>query len=68
MPNNIPGNRLFCSFYSFLIVWLTPFIDKPDSSRDLTIFVMSFISSFKNINVVLLAKSQGRAPDPNIFL
>ena len=27
---------------------LTPFINKPDSSRDLTIFMVSFKSSFEN--------------------
>ena len=32
-----------------------PFINKPDSSCDFTIFIMSFISSFKK-------------PDSNIFL
>ena len=37
-----------------------PFIKKPDSSIDLTIFIISFISSLQIINVVL--------PDPNIFL
>ena len=44
-----------------------PFINKPDSSRDLTILI-SFISSLEIINVyVCEAKSEGR-PDPNIFL
>ena len=37
-----------------------PFMSKPDSSRDLTVFMISFISSFKIINIVM--------PDPNIFL
>ena len=36
------------------------FINKPDSSSDLTIFMISVISSFEIINVVV--------PDPNIFL
>ena len=36
-----------------------PFINNPDSSRDLTIFMTSFISSLKIIVV---------KPDPNIFL
>ena len=45
---------------SFLIVLLTPFINNPDSSRDLTIFIISFISSLESINVV--------KPDLNIFL
>ena len=30
VPNNIPRNPPFCSFASFLIVLLTPFINKPD--------------------------------------
>ena len=37
VPNNITRNSPFCSFASFLIVWLTSFINKPDSSRDLII-------------------------------
>ena len=37
-----------------------PFINKPDSSRGVIIFMISFISSFEVINVVV--------PDPNIFL
>ena len=44
---------------SFLIVSLTHFVNKPDSSRDLIIFIISFISSLEIINVVV--------PDPNIF-
>ena len=36
------------------------FINNPDFSRDLTIFIISFIFSFKIVNVVL--------SDPNIFL
>ena len=39
---------------------LTPFINKPDSLSDVTIFVISLISSFEIINVVTI--------DPNIFL
>ena len=49
-PNNILRNS----------VLLTPFINKPDSSKDLTIFIISFRSSFNVINVV--------TPDPNFFL
>ena len=30
-------NPTFCSFTSFLIVSLTPFINKPDSSRESTL-------------------------------
>ena len=39
---------------------LTLFINKPDSSRDLTIFKISSISSFEIINVVCCAKSKER--------
>ena len=60
VPNNIPRNPPFCYFASFLNALLTPFVYKPDSSRDSIISIISFISSFKIINVVL--------PDPNIFL
>ena len=60
MPNNIPWNPPFCSFALFLIVLLMPFLNKPDYLRDLTIFMISFISSLEIINVVV--------PDPNIFL
>ena len=57
VPNNILRNPPFCSFVSFLMVWLTPFITKPDSLGDLFI---SMISSIEIINAV--------APGPNIFL
>ena len=60
VPNNIPRNPPFCYFASFLIVLLAPFINKPDASKSLAIFIISFISLFENINVVI--------PDPNIFL
>ena len=40
VPNKILRNPLFCSFASFFTVSLTPFINKPDFSRDLTIFVV----------------------------
>ena len=59
VPNNILRNRPVYSFALFLIVLLMPFITKPDSSRDLTIF-MILISSLETITVVV--------PDPNIFL
>ena len=70
MPNNTPRNPHFCSFYLFLIVLLMPFINKLDTSKDLTIFVISFRSLviLKTINVVTReAQFEGRL-DPNIFL
>ena len=62
VPNNMLRNPLFCCLASFKIVSLTPFNNKPESSRDLTIFIYNvFISSFDIIIVVVL-------PDPNFFL
>ena len=56
--NNIKRARYtFCYFDSFLIVSLIPFINNPDSSSDLIIFMISFISSVEIISVV--------KPDPN---
>ena len=60
VPYNIPRNPPFYSFASFFIFSLTPFIDNPFSSRELAIFMISFISSLEIINVV--------QPDLNIFL
>ena len=60
VPNNILRNFPFCYFSSFLIVLLTLFINKRNYLSELTILMISFISSFKIINVVI--------PDPNIFL
>ena len=56
---NVPSKNcletyFFCSFVLFLIV-----IGKTDSSRGLIIFVISFISLFEIINVVM--------PDPKTF-
>ena len=52
----------------FLSVSLTSFFNKPDSSSDLTFFMISFISSFKIINVVCFATSKERVPNLNMFL
>ena len=60
VPNNIPRNPPVCFFASFLTVSLTPFINKPDSSRDLTVFMILFRFLFEIINVIL--------SDGNIFL
>ena len=46
-------------FASFLIVSLTLFINNSDSSRDLTVFMISLISALEIINFV--------KPDWNIF-
>ena len=60
MPNNALRNPTFCSFTSFWTVSLTPFNNKPESSRDFIILIISLISSFVIISVVF--------PDPSIFL
>ena len=60
VPNNILKNPPFYSFASFLTVFLMPCIDEPESSKDLTTFITSLISSFDIINVV--------TPDRNISL
>ena len=55
------------TFDSFLIAFVTSWIYKPDSLRDLTIFII-FISSFEIISaVVRSAKSKGQT-DPKIFI
>ena len=60
VPNKIPRNLPSSSFASILIALLSPFINKPDPSRDIITFMISLISSLEIINGVL--------PDPNIFL
>ena len=54
-----PRNHPFLLLLHFLVVLLTHFINKPDSSRKLIIFLISFISSLEVINFV--------EPDQNIF-
>ena len=68
MPNNIPKNPTFCFLASFLIFSLTIFINKPNYSVDLIIFIISFISSFEIISVVTCEANSKRRPDQNIFL
>ena len=50
--NNIARNLPFCSFASVLIVSVSPFISKPDYSRDWTIFLISSITLFQIISAV----------------
>ena len=52
-------NPSFCSLVFFLIILLTPYINKLEPSRDLTIVMTSSLSSFEIINVVI--------PDPKRF-
>ena len=54
--NNTGRNLPFCSFASFLSFSLIAFISYPDSSNNLTVFIICFISSFEIINAVV--------PDP----
>ena len=76
-PSNILINPPFFSLVSFWVVSLTPFNNKSESLRDLTIWIMSFISSFDIISAVVFgAEDRGqrtreekwRQPDPKIFL
>ena len=69
VPNNLLRNPNFCSLASFWTVSVTPFNNKPESSRDFTILIISSISSVDIINVVSCeAEDEGRLwPDPNIF-
>ena len=60
VPNNILKNPPFCYFTSFWTVSVTPFNNKPESSRDFIILIISSISSFDIISVVF--------SDPNIYL
>ena len=60
LPNNTQRNNPFSFLASVYIVSLTPFNNKPESSRELTMLIKFFISSFDIISVVV--------PDPKIFL
>ena len=53
VSSHIPWSPPFCFLTSFLIASLTHFINNPDYSRDLTIFIAPFISLFEIMNVVL---------------
>ena len=56
IPNSISTNLPSRSFVLFLVISAMPFISKVYYSRDFAIFIISFISSFRIINVVM--------PDP----
>ena len=77
VSSNILRNHPFCSLASFWSFWLTLSNNKPESSRDLTILIMSSVSSFDIISVALCKalRSGGRrtedeewCPDPKICL
>ena len=53
VPISIPRNPSLYSFVSFSIALVAPLMNKPESSKDLTIFKMSSISLFDIINVVV---------------
>ena len=65
VPNNIPRNLRPYSFISFSIVWVIHFINKPESLRDLTIFM---ISSTSLINIISVVVHEPELPDYKIFL
>ena len=54
-------------FVSVLTLLLTAFINKPDSWSALTIFMISFLSSFEIINVVCIPKIEVHITDANTF-
>ena len=60
VSNSILRNAPLCSLVLCSIVLVIPFINQPKSSKDLTIFIMFFISSFDIISFFI--------PDPNVFL
>ena len=49
-------NCFFVFCFIFDCFPITPFVNKPDSARDLTISVISSISSFEIINVAVSEK------------
>ena len=59
-------NPPFCSLASFWTVSVTPFNNKPESSKDFIVLIMPSISSFDIISVALLC--EGWLPNPKIFL
>ena len=61
------ASRKVFSLASFSFVLLIPFINEPESPRDLIIFVISSISSLQIINVVHFAKSEERIHGPKMF-
>ena len=53
IPNSIPKMPPFCYFALFLFVLETRFINKPESSKDVTIFIISSIILFEIVSVVV---------------
>ena len=46
VPNNVARHPAFCYFVSFSMVGVTPFINKLETSRDLTIFLINIFHFF----------------------
>ena len=53
IPNHIPRNPPFCSFVSFSIVLVIPYNKIIQSSKAWTNFIMSIISSFEIVRVIV---------------
>ena len=64
LPNNTGRNPLFCYFVLFLIVSLTHFTSNLDSSCDVTIFIISTISSIGIFNAVVWEAKRKRRHYP----
>ena len=60
-------SHLFFFFWSFSIVWVTSFINKPESLRDLIICMTFFNSSFDIVSVVFPEAKLPETLDPNYF-
>ena len=65
VSNSIPRNQPPCFLLSFHL--FSELMNKPDSSRGLTIFIISFIPSFKFINVVVGGAMPEGCPDLKFF-
>ena len=59
VPNSMLRNPSFCFLVSFSIVRVTSFLSMQESSKDLTIFIISCIPSFDIMSTVV--------PVPKIF-
>ena len=53
VPNNILKNPPYCCFVSYLMVLVIPFNKSLESSRDRSIFIISFIFLFEIMKVVV---------------
>ena len=67
VPTSVPRNLRPCFFVLFLIASVTPFGKISESSRALTIFIISFISPFEIIKVVVHETEGEGWTEPCIF-